>query len=446
MQRSATVLFLVSLALHASNASAGGGSDDIKALHKDLQDIVDLRAEKYNCTFSVAVKAPGMPILTIQSGAGVDDTTKYAWGSITKMWTGASIMQLVAQGKLDLKEPVAPIIDAQFAAMKKMGFPGMENFTKLSDLFGAEVNTVTLRNLLAMQSGIPDFDTANPSRTGPDRDPFRATVYANPSKDYLEPELLSEPWVATGKLTSKPGEGFHYSSTNFGLLGLILAHHAGVADYRHLNQSAFLPESFAEVAKTIGWAQTGSPQEHGVTPGFDRTDYNGQDPKKNPVGVPVVQVNGVFAGWSAADFVGPPSAVAELGHALWGKDSLLVPPAYRDLMVPNMTTHDFESAFYGLASQNVGLMGITGGSRKSPYSTAYGHLGATYGYDSVFAYNPALDAGIAIGTNIETASQTQPSDAFCGVYNRVKNYLLQERVETCTYSTAGYYGGQCKCK
>merc|ERR1712028_179933 len=152
------------------------------------------------------------------------------------MWTGASIMQLVAQGKLDLHQPVAPIIDAQ----------------------------------LAMQSGIPDFDTANPSRTGPDLDPFRAKVYAEPSHDFLEPFLLSVPWVATGNLTSNPGEGFHYSSTNFGLLGLILARHAGVADYREFNQSSFLAQELA--ARDFGWAATGSPAQHGVVAGYDRTD------------------------------------------------------------------------------------------------------------------------------------------------------------------------------
>ena len=57
-----------------------------------------------------------------------------------------------------------------------------------------------------------------------------------------------------------------------------------------------------------------------------------------------------------SDFVGPPSAVAELGYALWGKSSVLVPREYRDMMVPDLKTHDFRKAFYGLASQNVGLM------------------------------------------------------------------------------------------
>ena len=87
--------------------------------------------------------------------------------------------------------------------MKSSGsFPDM-NFSSLSDLYGEEVNKVTIENLLAMQSGIPDFDTANPSRTGPDLDPFRATVYANPNENFSEPTLMSLPWVATHNLTSK---------------------------------------------------------------------------------------------------------------------------------------------------------------------------------------------------------------------------------------------------
>lgn len=347
-------------------------------------------------------------------------------------------MQLVARGELKLDEPFAPYVDAQFAAMKKIGFAGM-NFSKVSDLWGPHVENVTIRELLHMQSGIPDFDTANPSRTGgKDVDPFRATVYANPSKDFLEPALMSVPWVATHNLTAAPGQGFQYSSTNFGLLGLILAHHVGVADYREFNQSSFLPKELSHVSERVHWAQHGSPRDNGVIEGFDRTDYNGQDPKTG--GVSVVDVHGVFSGWSASDFVGPPSAVAEIGYALWGNSSALVPEKYRDMMIPS----PLDRQFYGFASQNVGLMGIAGGD--GDFATAYGHLGATYGYDSIFGYNPKLDLGIAVATNIETQSQTQPADAFCHIYNRVKNYLLKETVETCEYKTFSYYGGKCSCK
>jgi hypothetical protein len=304
-------------ALVSNSFATPDAADSLSKMLKDVQELVDARAKAYNCSFSVALKSPLLDggKVHVVAGGGAETSSKFAWGSITKMWTGASIMQLVSSGVLELDEPAAPHVDAQLAEMKKISFPGMESFSKLADLYGDEVNTVTIRNLLAMQSGIPDFDTANPSRVGPDTDPFRATVYANPKIDYFEPTLMSEPWVAKHKLTSKPGEGFHYSSTNFGLLGLILAHHAGIADIRHLNQSVFIPASLSKVNDEIGWAVTGSPVEHGVVVGYDRTDYNGQDPKKNPAGVDVSKVNGVFAGFTASDFVGPTSAVAEARRA-----------------------------------------------------------------------------------------------------------------------------------
>jgi len=426
----ASLLFLLTF-LHVAAIA-----DDLETLRKDVQAIVEDRAKKYNCSFSVAATGTGLADTLKVASHDITTESKFAWGSITKMWTGSSIMQLVAAGKLKLEEPFAPYVDAQFAAMRKISFPGM-NFSKVRDLWGPDAENVTIHNLLHMQSGIPDFDTANPSRTGKDLDTFRATVYKNPSKDFLEPTLMSVPWVATGKLVAKPGTGFHYSSTNFGLLGLILANHAGIADYRLFNQSSFLPSALASVAKNIKWARTGSPRDNGVVDGFDHTDYNGQDPK---VGVNVGAVHGVFSGWSASDFTGPPSTVAELGYALWGKSSTLVPERFRDMMIPT----PLNKTFYGLASQNVGEMGIAGG--EGDYSIAYGHLGATYGYDSIYGYNPKLDVGIAVASSIETNDQTQPADAYCGVYNRVKNYLLKEPVQTCTYTTSGYYGGKCVCR
>jgi len=415
-------------------------SNSLELLKEDIQKIVDLHAEAYNATFSIAIRGSSLgedPLAFSSGDFGVTTHTNFAWGSITKMWTGASIMQLVARGKIQMKQKISPIVDPILKKMKESAFSNM-NFSSLSDLYGKDVDTVTIENLLAMQSGIPDFDTANPSRTGPDLDPFRASVYANPTENFSEPTLMSLPWVATHNLTSKPGTGFHYSSTNFGILGLIVASFYGHdKNYMEYDQSSFLNNipSLEGVKNSIRWAVTGSPKQFDVIPGFDRTTYNGQNPSDG--GVNVVDVAGVFAGYSAADFVGSPSDVAMLGYALWGNESLLVPSEYRDLMVPS------SREFYGLASQNVGLMGIAGGDDE--YSVAYGHLGATYGYDSIFAYNPTLDVGIAIASNIETSTQTQPSAAFCAVYNRVRNYLLNEEPQVCTYVTEGYYGGTCTC-
>lgn len=405
--------------------------DALEELKRDLQAIIEERAQTYNCSFSVAIKLPALGATLAFASKDITPDTRFAWGSVTKMWTGAAVMQLAAKGAFSLDEPMAPIVDAQLAAMKAGPFPAM-NFTKLSDLYGPDVEKVRIRDLLAMQSGIPDFDTANPNAGN--LDPFRATVYAHPDRDYSVPTLMSLPWVAKHKLISTPGSGFHYSTTNFELLGLILANHAGVADYRDLNQSFFIPDSLAEFAKKITWAKRGTPRDNKATPGYDRTIYNHQQPNVSG-GVPVVDVHGVFAGWSGADFVGSPTVVAELGYALWGKPAAIVPEAFRDQMIP----HRF--GFYGLASQNVGLMGITG----NMLSRTYGHLGATYGYDSIFGYSHDLELGIAIATNIETPSQTQPSDAFCHVFNRVKNYIEAKPAERCVWTTRSYYQGSCRC-
>ena len=86
-----------------------------------------------------------------------------------------------------------------------------------------------------MKSGVPDFDTAKPWPKPVD--PFRATVYENPTKVYGPAELLSEPWVKTGSLDFSPGDcdtkkyGNCYSSTNFVLLGMILASQSGASSW-----------------------------------------------------------------------------------------------------------------------------------------------------------------------------------------------------------------------
>uniref|UniRef100_A0A7S3AKE5 Beta-lactamase-related domain-containing protein n=1 Tax=Haptolina ericina TaxID=156174 RepID=A0A7S3AKE5_9EUKA len=92
---------------------------------------------------------------------------------------------------------------------------------------------------------------------------------------------------------------------------------------------------------------------------------------------------------------------------------------------------------YGLATFNL--------THLTPHDTAYGHLGATYGYQSVVVYVPGLQLSIAIGTNIERDDQDQPQDVFCSVYNTIKATLSGSPAPTCTFKR-GYFDGGCKCK
>ena len=84
------------------------------------------------------------------------------------------------------------------------------------------------------------------------------------------------------------------------------------------------------------------------------------------------------------------------------------------------------------------------GYSKTKYGVSYGHIGATYGYDSIVGYYPELDVTISIASNMENDDQTHPSDAMCLLYGQVFNHLTNSS-DVCTYTMQGYYGGECKC-
>ena len=95
---------------------------------------------------------------------------------------------------------------------------------------------------------------------------------------------------------------------------------------------------------------------------------------------------------------------------------------------------------YGLATFNLShATGIKGAD-----GVLYGHLGATYGYQSIVGYSPVLNLTFAVASNIETDYQAQPSDTLCSIFNGVRNALHGKPPPMCNY-TVSYYNGGCKC-
>ena len=71
------------------------------------------------------------------------------FGSGTKPFVAAAVLQQVDAGKLRLDSKVAEVIDAGLRRA---------NGTTLGGLFGAQAANVTVSHLLHMQSGLVDFD------------------------------------------------------------------------------------------------------------------------------------------------------------------------------------------------------------------------------------------------------------------------------------------------
>jgi CubicO group peptidase (beta-lactamase class C family) len=408
-------------------------------LQKQLQDIAKMEAAKYNCSISVAVRssddlvmvADGIADFSEQTRAKVSD--KYAWGSCTKMLTAASIMNLISKGLFTLDHTIGSLVDDLLAKWHKTN-PG-QDFKSVEDLWGANITAVTIRQLLGMKTGVPDFDTATPSRNhGENTDPLRAQLYKVPDHLDRPAELMSEPWVAHQWKDCSSRSPLCYSSTNFILLGMVLAQHADAADWKDYDQSTVLPEYLKD---EITFAKDGTPVSYGSARGYDRTSYN--MPRGSYNDHDNGDVKGVFAGWTASNIVASASAMANLTWEIYEAHTL-APKEYIDQMIPAPASLLHPFSIYGLGTFNLGM---TTGHRGS-YGQGYGHLGATYGYQSISGYYPALGISLAIATNIETDDQTQPSDTMCQAYNAVAGAMLSKNI-TCSFQSSGYFGGQCKC-
>lgn len=357
-------------------------------LQQKFQEILDKATKSCNCSISLAAHHAGE---TVAAASGIarfpsgsrkpEPADVFPWGSGTKPLTGASILRLVSEGALGLDDLVAPIVDPFIAAMAARD--PSSKFSSMADLWGYHAATVTVRQLLGMESGIPDFDTAN-AYTHNFSDAFREEVYAHPDKDYTPLELMSKPWVA-GKW--KNG----YSTTGFMLLGMVLSTHFNATSWLDYDQGIFLPKA---LKNEVRFGLTKSPAQESCVPGYDRTAYNIYPKTHNKN---VGDVHGVFAGWTGSNMVASPSAIAEIVWSIYGPEPTILPKEYADMMsqFPKKT---WGPAWYGLATFPLNSSTC---QPAGPYSEAYGHYGDTYGYTSILIYFPALEFSMALATNDE---------------------------------------------
>lgn len=119
-----------------------------------------------------------------QFGVKLNPRSKFRICSITKTFTAVLVMQLVEQGKIDLKAPISKY---------------------LPEYIGEGRDRITIDNLLTYSSGLDNVDQ---------RDDM---VYAS----LMTPDTLIEKY-ASGKLVSEPGTKFSYKNADFVILGKII--------------------------------------------------------------------------------------------------------------------------------------------------------------------------------------------------------------------------------
>jgi len=137
--------------------------------------------------------------------------TKHRLGSVTKQFTAMLILQLAAEGKLDLQAPITTYLPE---------YP-KENGDK-----------ITTHHLLTHSSGIPNYTSFPDFFKDVSRDPYTPEEFTTKFQDM--------------ELEFTPGEKFNYSNSGYFLLGVLIEKLSGKTYEEMLDEKIFFPLGMKE--------------------------------------------------------------------------------------------------------------------------------------------------------------------------------------------------------
>lgn len=164
-------------------------------------------------------------------------------GSVTKTFTATAVLQLVDQKKVHLDDPISKYV---------RGVPQGDH--------------ITLRHLMEMRSGLTEYMD--------DEDFVRAWV-ADPHRQWRSKEFL--PYAFKHGVEFAPGTKYHYSNTNYVLLGMVVEKVSGQPLGRYLQKHILGPAHLKHTFYPKG-AEFPAPHAHGYAdargPVEDATNWN----------------------------------------------------------------------------------------------------------------------------------------------------------------------------
>jgi D-alanyl-D-alanine carboxypeptidase len=209
-------LLLLLLTLLLTNHSQAQDEDEKIKLkldslaHEYMNGIIKHKGRKaiHNVQMSLIFKDKyvfhGAAGLVKKNGSNLTADHKFKIASVTKTFTSTIILQLMEEGKLKLTDSLPQYFDKEL--VDKLLIIDGESFG----------NRITIKQLLSHKSGLKDYIFEDWK--------FLLAQLIKPGRAWT-PETLLENYFKHNlnkKSKLKPGEAFHYSDTNYLLLGLII--------------------------------------------------------------------------------------------------------------------------------------------------------------------------------------------------------------------------------
>jgi len=235
-------LFLLIITLSIAVQQANAECQNIN--NESIQRIIDEQRIHHNIPgLSLTINCPSESDLRefvsgttmASSSTLINSNHLFQVGSLTKSFVAVIILQLEAEGRLSLNDPLTKWIDNINDAWK----------------------TITIRELLNHTSGIYNYtDALHDKENG---------NYADPYKQWSSEELVH--LASLHPLYFDPGTNWHYSNTNYVLAGMIIETATSHTIQEEMNARIFTPLSLQNTAylPTIADSNTLSRMAHGYS-------------------------------------------------------------------------------------------------------------------------------------------------------------------------------------
>jgi len=289
--------------------------------------------------------------------------------SIGKMYNAVAVLKLVDEGRIDLDDKIGKYLPAGI----------IENLPNAHE--------VTVRNLLGHTSGFASYEF--------DPELNRLYLEGNLKLDTLTHENVLKRYVYGKASMNKPGTEFHYSTTNYMLLAMIV--------------DKIVPEGHAAYLRKLVTRMGLTDTYYRETPSHNNVDYYGD---LNQDGVPENLTDQTFetTNWFMGDD-GVYAPIVEAAH--------FIQKLMKGDILTQETLHQMKTG--NTVKKDTGL-GLTT-DKSFPYGLLYGHGGRGIGVTADLYYFPKQDITIALFCNNGVRGS---SPDFKKVYNRMRSRIVKK--------------------
>ncbi|MER5631070.1 serine hydrolase domain-containing protein [Streptomyces nitrosporeus] len=341
-------------AVHAAASDKGVPAAEAAALRAaiaGLPDAGDATAALVRVGGTDGVWRGSAGVHDLETLRPADPRARFRAGSVTKVFTAATVLQLVGERKLELDRPARHY---------------------LPELIPASYGRVTVRQLLDHTSGI----RAAPAPGGT-LDDWYAHRF-----DLHDPRRMAAAAMEQEREFA-PGSSQHYLNINYTVLGLLVEKVTGDT-YAH--------QVKVRVLRPLGLRSTGFP---GTDPGIRGPHNHGYQVFTAPDGTTElrdVTVWGVTDGWAAGDIISTTADLERFTTALFGGEVVRGPLLEEMFTLPGPSVRTFETG--GPARYSAGLSVMTLGGRE-----VWGKTGGRWGYNTVIAATRDLSRTLVHSVN-----------------------------------------------